>query len=112
MTCASDHSVQLLLEGIAEEIMAVTELLLDVEARAGLHEVTGGKHCAQQFDLSLQILNDLARLARRIGEGVSGARIPSTLVREGDLLLERTRNRLLLLGESPPASPVQPVELF
>lgn len=112
MTRASDHSVQVLLEGIADEITAVTELLLDVEARVGLHEVTDDKHSAQQFDLSLQILNDLARLARRIGEGVSGARIPTTLVREGDLLLERTRNRLLLLGETPLAPPVQPVELF
>jgi hypothetical protein len=112
MMQAADHSVQSLLEGIADEITAVTVLLLDVEARVGLHDITGGKHSAQQFDLSLQILNDLARLARRIAEGVSGARIPASLVREGDLLLERTRNRLLLLGELPPASPIQTVELF
>jgi hypothetical protein len=112
MTAPSDHSVALLLEGIAAEINSVTELLLDVEESDGRRFAKGNLLSAQKFDLSLQILSDLARIARRLSEGLPEARIPTSLVRNGDLLLERTRSRLLQARESSGPIPTQSVELF
>ncbi len=104
MTGLAQSPVGLLLTAMADELVAVRSMLLSVEGQIGTASVSpetaAVRGLLQGFDLSLQVLQDVERLARQIAESIS-AGLVVTLNTES-LQLERTRARFALPPGTPP----------